>query len=155
MYSFSGHDESKNSNTECVPRSDAVAFENNGKGNYLYKSNNYVKTFCSFIHSVVPNAKTLQFTFSMHLYILATPCMPCLMVLFLFVFADFKISCIKMPPKMLKRGRPKGAGLTIIGIPRKSGSSKKPVSFVKKSGFEKAKSKFILLQLISFSINSF
>ncbi|XP_014674333.1 PREDICTED: uncharacterized protein LOC106814532 [Priapulus caudatus] len=49
------------------------------------------------------------------------------------------IRCIKMPPKMLKRGRPKGAGLTTIGIPKKNGSSKKPASFVKKSGLEKEK----------------
>ena len=25
---------------------------------------------------------------------------------------------VKMPPKMLKRGRPKGAGLTVIGLPK-------------------------------------
>ena len=43
---------------------------------------------------------------------------------------------IKLPPKMLKRGRPKGAGQTVVGIPKKK---KKivPCAFIDKSLSEK------------------
>ena len=37
-----------------------------------------------------------------------------------------------MPPAMRKRGRPKGAGLTVIGLPKKKGNVPKIVAFVKK-----------------------
>lgn len=52
-------------------------------------------------------------------------------------------SKIKMPPRMLKRGHPKGADLTIIGIPskrRRKGSKniKRPTLFINKSPTEKA-----------------
>ena len=32
------------------------------------------------------------------------------------------VTQIKMPPKMLRRGRPKGAEATVIGLPRKERS---------------------------------
>ena len=43
---------------------------------------------------------------------------------------------IKLPPKMLKRGRPKGAGQTVVGIPKRK---KKivPCAFIDKSLSEK------------------
>lgn len=44
-----------------------------------------------------------------------------------------------MPPAMRKRGRPKGAGLTVIGLPKKKGNVPKIVAFVKKSEWEKSK----------------
>ena len=45
-----------------------------------------------------------------------------------------------MPPAMRKRGRPKGAGLTVIGLPKKKGkTSSKPTPFVLKSEWEKTK----------------
>ncbi|XP_064407710.1 uncharacterized protein LOC135352461 [Halichondria panicea] len=47
---------------------------------------------------------------------------------------------IKMPPAIKKRGRPKGAGLTVIGLPKKKGkASSKPKAFVLKSEWEKTK----------------
>ena len=49
-----------------------------------------------------------------------------------------------MPPKMRKKGRPKGAGLTVIGLPRKTGKSQKTVPFVKKSQWEKSKGNVLL-----------
>ena len=46
-----------------------------------------------------------------------------------------------MPPKMLRRGRPKGAEATVIGLPRKRGHDgtvkKKPKTFINKSAREK------------------
>ena len=44
-----------------------------------------------------------------------------------------------MPPAMRKRGRPKGAGLTVIGLSKKKGNVPKIVAFVKKSEWEKSK----------------
>lgn len=53
-------------------------------------------------------------------------------------------STIKMPPTMRKRGRPKGAGLTVIGLPKKKGKmSLKPSAFILKSDWEKTKGLFI------------
>ena len=49
-------------------------------------------------------------------------------------------SQIKMPPKILKRGRPKGAEVTVIGLPKKrkkTESQNKLVSFKKLSPIEK------------------
>lgn len=41
---------------------------------------------------------------------------------------------------MRKRGRPKGAGLTVIGLPKKKGSKdSKPTPFVLKSEWEKTR----------------
>ena len=47
---------------------------------------------------------------------------------------------IKMPPKMKKKGRPKGAGLMVIGLPKKINGSK-VTPFIKKSEWEKSKCK--------------
>lgn len=49
------------------------------------------------------------------------------------------LASIKMPPTMRKRGRPKGAGLTVIGLPKKKGNVPKAIAFVKKSEWEKTK----------------
>ena len=40
------------------------------------------------------------------------------------------ISLVKMPPAMRKRGRPKGAGLTVIGLPAKKKGKSANVSKV-------------------------
>ena len=52
---------------------------------------------------------------------------------------------IKMPPAIKKRGRPKGAGITVIGLPKKKGkASSKPKAFVLKSEWEKTKGVYFL-----------
>ena len=38
---------------------------------------------------------------------------------------------VKLPPKMKKRGRPKGAETTVIGLPRKKKKTDKPTPFLK------------------------
>ena len=45
---------------------------------------------------------------------------------------------IQMPPKMQKKGRPKGTGLTVIGLPKKV-NCLKLTPFIKKSEWEKSK----------------
>ena len=56
---------------------------------------------------------------------------------------DTELSKIKMPPKMLKRGKPKGAELIVIGLPSSKKSKKrnniKPsiTPFIKLKGIEK------------------
>ena len=49
------------------------------------------------------------------------------------------LASIKLPPKIKKRGRPKGAGLTVIGLPRKKHCKDKPVKFLKKGKQEREK----------------
>lgn len=49
------------------------------------------------------------------------------------------LESIKLPPKIKKRGRPKGADLTVIGLPRKKKCIKKPVKFLKKPRQERDK----------------
>ena len=46
-----------------------------------------------------------------------------------------------MPPKMKKKGRPKGTGQKVIGLPKKSKSNGKVIiiAFSKKSSSEKVK----------------
>ena len=46
---------------------------------------------------------------------------------------------IKLPPRMRKRGRPKGAALTVIGLPKKKGKMFKPQEFRRRSPREKEK----------------
>ena len=47
-----------------------------------------------------------------------------------------------MPPKMRKRGRPKGADKTVIGLPRKKmRTGGKPVPFLRKLPKEREESK--------------
>jgi len=53
---------------------------------------------------------------------------------------EIQIADIQMPPKMKKRGRLKGNGLTVIGLPKKVNSGK-PTPFIKKSEWEKSKCK--------------
>lgn len=54
--------------------------------------------------------------------------------------AERGIDDIKMPPKMSKKGRPKGAGLTVIGLPKKR-DVKQPSPFLRKSEWEKSQGK--------------
>ena len=58
---------------------------------------------------------------------------------------DNDIQLLKLPRKMCKRGRPKGAGLTVIGLPKKrTCGSSKPTPFLKKSEWERTKGMLIL-----------
>jgi formate hydrogenlyase subunit 6/NADH:ubiquinone oxidoreductase subunit I len=47
---------------------------------------------------------------------------------------------LNLPPKMLKRGRPKGLGTTVVGLPRKKKSTR-PIPLLKKTPVEKEKGK--------------
>ena len=42
------------------------------------------------------------------------------------------LKSISLPPKLKKRGRPKGADLTVIGLPRKKKCNSKPLTFLRK-----------------------
>jgi len=44
---------------------------------------------------------------------------------------------IQLPSKMRKRGRPKGADKTVIGLPRKKSRGNRPVSFLYQSAKQK------------------
>ena len=68
-------------------------------------------------------------------------------LLFCFVFIEEiknTISTPIMPPRMLKRGRPKGAGLTVIGLPKKRKTTG-AIPFLKKSPTEKERGKLKVL----------
>ena len=68
---------------------------------------------------------------------------------------DDNISVVKMPPTMRKRGRPKGAGLTVIGLPKRKGkTTSKPTAFVLKSEWEKTRGKLITLSVFYHSYYS-
>ena len=62
-----------------------------------------------------------------------------------FVLTLVTVTQIKMPPKIMRRGRPKGAEATVIGLPRKRGHDgtlkKKPKTFINKSAKEKEECK--------------
>lgn len=49
------------------------------------------------------------------------------------------VQILKLPKKMRKRGRPKGSGLTVVGLPKKKVCLNKPTPFVKKSEWDKSK----------------
>ena len=51
-----------------------------------------------------------------------------------------ELKTIKLPPKMRKRGRPKGAETTVIGLPKRRKRSNKTVPFLKKLPSEREKS---------------
>jgi hypothetical protein len=60
------------------------------------------------------------------------------------------ITVVKMPPTMRKQGRLKGAGLTVIGLPKKKGKavSTRPTAFVLKSEWEKTRGKAIIIVVL-------
>ena len=49
------------------------------------------------------------------------------------------LKSISLPPKLKKRGRPKGADLTVIGLPRKKKCNSKPLTFLRKPCQERDK----------------
>ena len=54
---------------------------------------------------------------------------------------------ISLPPKQKKRGRPKGAEKTVIGLPvAKKAMKKGPLPFLKKQRKDKERSEFIFLR---------
>ena len=54
---------------------------------------------------------------------------------------------IQLPPKVRKRGRPKGAALTVIGLPKKKGRMCKPQEFRRKSPREKEKGTYTYIDV--------
>ena len=48
---------------------------------------------------------------------------------------------VRFPPKIKKRGRPKGAEKTVIGLPRKKKKMDKPTPFLKKHPIDKERGK--------------
>ena len=59
---------------------------------------------------------------------------------------------IKLPCKMRKRGRPKGADKTVIGLPRKKSIGNKPVSFLYKGAKQKELGLSVKLPICSYVI---
>ena len=55
---------------------------------------------------------------------------------------------IKLPPKIRKRGRPKGAETTVIGLPKRRKVVDRPLPFLKKLPYEREKSKIHSLVII-------
>lgn len=54
------------------------------------------------------------------------------------------LQIVKLPRKMHKRGRPKGAGLTVIGLPsKKARKTSKPIPFLKLSEWDRTKGTLI------------
>ena len=49
------------------------------------------------------------------------------------------LDSVKLPPKMMKRGRPKGAEKTVIGLPNKKRKLNKPLTFLKKPPVDREK----------------
>ena len=61
---------------------------------------------------------------------------------------------VKLPPKMKKRGRPKGAETTVIGLPRKKKKTDKPTPFLKKLPNDKEKGMYLHMSCNCNSINN-
>ena len=61
-----------------------------------------------------------------------------------------ELKTIKLPPKMRKRGQPKGAETTVIGLPKRRKRSNKTVPFLKKlpSEVKKVHSQCMCMQLL-------
>ena len=56
---------------------------------------------------------------------------------------------ISLPPKQKKRGRPKGAEKTVIGLPvAKKAMKKGPLPFLKKQRKDKKRSEFIFCKIL-------
>ena len=58
-----------------------------------------------------------------------------------FTYVD--IQDVILPPKLKKRGRPKGAEKTVIGLPAKKKKAKLVVPFLKKLPAEKEKGNYL------------
>ena len=64
------------------------------------------------------------------------------------MFAYIDLENVKLPPKMKKRGRPKGAETTVIGLPRrkkKKATTEKPTAFLKKQPVEKERGTYVYI----------
>ena len=64
---------------------------------------------------------------------------------------------VKLPPKIKKRGRPKGAEKTVIGLPRKKKKTDKPIPFLKKQPIDKERGmpcnhNIVILCLFAYSV---
>ena len=57
----------------------------------------------------------------------------------LIVLISVELSKISLPPKMRKRGRPKGADKTVIGLPKKKCKGNNPQPFLKMSPKDREK----------------
>lgn len=79
--------------------------------------------------------------FNLHL---TNPCLDSLLLIFTEEKENSISTQITMPPRMLKRGRPKGAGSTVIGLPKKRKTTS-AIPFLKKSSTEKERGKWKVL----------
>ena len=62
----------------------------------------------------------------------------CLQLLYVGIIISGRDS-VKLPPKMMKRGRPKGAKKTVIGLINKKRKLNKPFTFLKKPPVDREK----------------
>ena len=51
---------------------------------------------------------------------------------------------VKLPPKIKKRGRPKGAEKAVIGLPRKKKKTDKSIPFLKKQPIDKERGSYAM-----------
>ena len=64
------------------------------------------------------------------------------------ILISVDLSKILLPPKMRKRGRPKGADKTVIGLPKKKCKGDKPLPFLKMSPKDREKGMVSLNKII-------